>query len=106
MYVILYQPEAAPPEVFGPYSSPAAAVNTLRRISGAAGSVMDVSHSALLVTIDVVIGGERHRYQLLKMASTTQLDIHADVIMSERKAGSVVVQHHEDRPSGSPLSGY
>jgi len=106
MYVILYQPEEAPPEIFGPYSSPAAAVNALRHIAGAAGDVMDISHSALLATIDVLIGGERHRYQLLKMASTTQLDIHAEVIMAEREAGTVKVQHHLDQPSRSRLSGY
>lgn len=63
MYVILYQPETAPPEVFGPYSNPGAAVNAIRRIAGAAGDSLDISHSALLATIDVLIGDERHRYQ-------------------------------------------
>lgn len=106
MFVILYQPQAAPPEVFGPYTTPAAAVNALRRISAAAGEMMDISHSALLATIEVEIAGELHRYQLLKIGSTTQLDIHADVIEAERDAGSVRVQHHTDQPSASRLSGY
>lgn len=106
MFVILYLPEASPPEVFGPYTSPSAAVNALRHIAGAAGDHMDTSFSSLLATIDVMIGDERHRYQLVKVASTSQLDIHADIIREERMAGSVQVSHHEEAPAGSPLSGY
>ena len=45
----------------------------------------DVSHSALLATIDVTIDFEHHRYQLLNVGSPHQLDVHADVIEIEGK---------------------
>lgn len=106
MYVILYQPEKADPEVFGPYTTPTVAANALHRISTAAGVPIDVTHSALLASIDVVISGERHRYQLLKMGSTTQLDIHAEIIAVEHEAGTVEASPRPPDLSPTRLSGY
>lgn len=106
MYVLLYLPQQADPEVFGPFPTPQKAVNILRRISSAAGEQIDVSHSALLATIDVTIDGERHRYQLLKVGSPHQLDAHADVIEAERDSTLVSVEPRPMAPPPSRLSGY
>ena len=105
MYVLLYLPQEADPEVFGPFPTPQKAVNILRRISAAAGEQIDVSHSALLATIDVKIDGERHRYQLLKMGSPHQLDLHADVIVDIRASSHISVEPRPTVPSPSRLSG-
>ena len=106
MYVLLYLPELADPEVFGPFPTPQRAVNILRRISEAAGTPIDVSHSALLATIDVKIEGERHRYQLLKIGSPHQLAIHAEVIEAERKSNEISVHSRPELPPPSRLSSY
>ncbi len=105
MYVLLYLPELADPEVFGSFPTPQKAINVLRRISAAAGTQIDLSHSAL-ATIDVTIDRERHRYQLLKMGSTDQLDIHADMIEELRATTAVSVGSRLDLPPQSQLSGY
>lgn len=106
MYVVLYQPEGAEAEVFGPYATPNVAASGLRRIAAAAGSQLDVAYSDLLATLDVTIDGERHRYQLLKVASTAQLDVHAEIIQEEAAAGSLDTEWSETEPSPSRLSGY
>ncbi|MGH8912598.1 MAG: hypothetical protein ACRDVD_08800 [Acidimicrobiia bacterium] len=106
MYVVLYLPEAGHPEVFGPYATPTIAASALRRISAAAGDPIDVSHSALLATIDVRILDELHRYQLLKIASSSQLDAHADVIRLERDNATVEVELTDAPPPATRLSGY
>ena len=106
MYVLLYLPEAADPEVFGPFDTPQKAVNVLRRISAAAGEQIDVSHSTLMATIDVHIDGERHRYQLLKVGSSYQLGVHAEVIAGLRSSAHVSVEPGPQPPPPSRLSGY
>lgn len=80
MYVILYLPEGAEPEVFGPFSTFQHAVNILRSLANAAGHTLHTPPSGLMASIDLIIDGERHRYQLLKMGSTSQIEIHASVI--------------------------
>lgn len=106
MYVVLYQPETGHPEVFGPYATPTIAAAAIRRISAAAGDAIDVSHDALLATLDVTLGGEVHRYQLLKMASSSQLDAHAYVIREEREDARVEVELRKETPAATRLSGY
>jgi hypothetical protein len=106
MYVVLYLPEVGHAEVFGPYATPTVAASALRRISAAAGDPIDVSHSALLATLEVRILDELHRYQLLKVASSSQLDAHADVIRSERKNATVEVELTNTPPPTTRLSGY
>ena len=106
MYMLLYLPERADPELFGPFQTPLKAINILRRISGAAGKHIDVSHSALLATIDVRIDDERHRYQLLKVGSDHQLGIHADIIDDIRASAEVSVESRFELPEPSRLSGY
>lgn len=74
---------------------------------GAAGQAFDISHSALLATIDVSIDGERHRYQVLKLGSSNQVDVHAEVILELRASAKIAVELRPDRsPPPSPLSGY
>lgn len=106
MYVILYQPDSGHPEVFGPYATPTIAATAIRRISAAAGDPIDVSHAALLATIDVTLSGERHRYQLLKVASSSQLDAHAHVIQGDREGARVAVELANETPPTTRLSGY
>ena len=105
MYILLYLPEHADPEVFGTFPTPQRAINVLRRISAAAGTQIDLSQSAL-ATIDVTIDLERHRYQLLKLGSTDQLDIHADMIEEIRATTAVSVGSRLELPPPSQLSGY
>ena len=106
MYMLLYLPQEADPELFGPFPTPQKAINILRRISEAAGKNIDVSHSALLATIDVKIDDERHRYQLLKVGSDHQLNIHADIIQDIRTSAEISVQSRFVLPEPSRLSGY
>jgi len=106
MYILLYLPEESDPEVFGPFATPQKAANVLRRISSAAGEPIDVSHSALLATLDVHIDDERHRYQLLKVGSRLQLEAHADVIQVERLSTGVSVESRAVPPPPTLLSGY
>lgn len=106
MYVVLYQPESGEPEVFGPYATPNAAASALRRIAAAAGAHLDVKYSSLLATLDLKIDGESHRYQLLKVASSAQLDVHSEVVEDLAAEGAVGFDYRQTEPSPSPLSGY
>jgi hypothetical protein len=104
MYVIVYQPEGADIEVFGPFSSPQQAAQAIRALSAAAGQPIDVTYSNVMGTIDVVIDGERHRYQLCKLGSSTQLDIHAEIIGEAAADGAVSVFEQTSPPPPSLLS--
>ena len=106
MFVVLYLPDYADPEIFGPFSHIQPAVNAMRHIATAAGNPMELSHSDLMATINVIISGERHRYQLLKIASPTQLEAHAYVIEGEREAHHVTVEDREEVPPPARLSSY
>lgn len=106
MFVLLYIPQDADPEVFGTFPSPNAALNILRKISTAAGQRIDTSHSALLATIDVTIDGERHRYQLVKVGSPDQIEAHAYVIETARESAEIFVEQRSDLPPPTRLSGY
>ncbi len=106
MYVILYQAEGAEPEVFGPYATPTQAASALRHITTAAGQPLDVSHSALLATIELDLAGERHRYHLLKVGSTTQLEVHGQVIREVRAEHEASVALRDGQPTPTRLSGY
>lgn len=106
MFVLLYIPQGADPEVFGTFPTPNAALNILRKISTAAGQRINASHSALLATIDVTIDKERHRYQLVKVGSPDQLEAHAYVIELERESAAISVTQRSDVPPPSLLSGY
>jgi hypothetical protein len=106
VYVVLYLPEGAEPEVFGPYQTPNVAANALRRIAMAAGTHLDVSYSALLATLELKIGGERHRYQLVKLASSVQLDVHADIIEEEAASNRIEIEYRRTDGSPTRLSGY
>ncbi|CAN5804279.1 hypothetical protein BH23ACT4_BH23ACT4_12460 [soil metagenome] len=106
MFVLLYIPQGADPEVFGVFPTPNAALNILRKISTAAGQHLDASYSDVLATIDVTMDGERHRYQLVKVGSPDQLEAHAYVIEAERESAEISVEHRPDVPPPSRLSGY
>src|SRR5687768_11698800 len=106
MYMLLYLPQEADPELFGPFVTPQRAINILRRISDAAGQQIDVSHSTLLATIDVNIDDERHRYQLLKVGSDHQLEVHADIIQDFRTSVHISVESRFALAPPSRLSGY
>ena len=106
MYVLLYLPEESDPEVFGAFPTPQRAVNILRRISNAAGKQIDVTHSALLATIDVTIDDERNRYQLLKVGSPDQLAVHADVIEEISGSARISVDTRPEPAKPARLSGY
>jgi hypothetical protein len=106
MFVLLYIPQDADPEVFGTFPTPTAALNILRKISTAAGQHMDASFSDVLATIDVTMDGERHRYQLVKVGSPDQLEAHAYVIESARESEAISVEHRPVVPAPSRLSGY
>jgi len=105
MFVLLYIPQDADPEVFGTFPTTTAALNILRKISTAAGQHMDASFSDVLATIDVTIEGERHRYQLVKVGSPDQLEAHAYVIETARESEAISVEHRPDVPAPSRLSG-
>jgi hypothetical protein len=106
MFVVLYSPDHADPEVFGPFTTIQPAVNAMRRIASAAGHPMDLSHSDLLATINIMISGERHRYQLLKIGSATQLEAHAYVIEGERESHHITVDTRTEPAPPARLSGY
>jgi hypothetical protein len=106
MFVVLYLPKAAEPEVFGPYSTPQTAVNALRRIAASAGHALNIGQSALMASIDLTIEGEQHRYQLLKMASSSQLDVHATVIGELRRTVEITITPRDDLAPPTRLSGY
>lgn len=91
---------------FGPYGTPNAAASALRRIAASAGAQLDVSYSSLLATLDLKIDGERHRYQLLKVASSAQLDVHSEVIEELAAEGAIGIDFRHTEPAPSPLSGY
>lgn len=59
-----------------------------------------------MATVDVLIDGERHRYQLLKTASTTQLDVHASVIRDLTETAVVEIGEEEDLSPPGPISSY
>lgn len=106
MYIIVYLPQGAEPEVFGPYSTYQHALNMLRAISAAAGHSLEAPPSGLMASVDVMIDGERHRYQLLKMGSTSQLEIHTSVIMELRETATVEVVGEEDLSPPGRFSSY
>ena len=106
VFVVLYQPESAEPEVSGPYATPNAAASAMRRIAAAAGAQLEVSYSSLLATLDLSIDGERHRYQLVKVASSTQLDVHAEVVEGLAAEGAIGIDFRQAELAPSPLSGY
>lgn len=91
MYVVLYLPDGAEPEIFGPYSTFQPALNILRAVAAAAGHVLDTPPSGLMASVDLIIDGERHRYQLLKVGSTSQLEVHASVVQDLRETANVEV---------------
>ena len=106
MFVVLYSPQGAEPEMFGPYSTPQAAVNALRRIAASAGHPLNIGKSALMASIDLIIEGEHHRYQVLKMASSSQLDVHATVIEELRNSVPIAVKPGEVLAPPARFSGY
>lgn len=92
MYVVLYLPTDNDPEVFGPFPTAQRAAHIVRQLSAAAGTPMNLGGEGALATIDVLIDNERNRYQLIKLGSSQQLDIHAEIIAEEAKAGHVRVE--------------
>jgi hypothetical protein len=106
MFVVLYSPDHADPEVFGPFPTIQPAVNAMRRMATAAGHSMELSHSDLMATINIVISGELHRYQLLKIGSPTQLEAHAYVIEGERDSHHITVMTRTEPAPPARLSGY
>lgn len=106
MYVIIYVPQGAEPEVFGPFSTFQHAVNILRRISAAAGHPLSAPPSGLMASIDLVIEGEHHRYQLLKIGSASQLEIHASVIEEAGETSEIRVTSEGDLSPPGRFSSY
>lgn len=106
MYVIVYAPEGAEPEVFGPFSTFPQAVNLLRVLSGAAGHPLNAPPSGLMASIDLLIDGERHRYQLLKLGSPSQLEVHASVIDEIRETAEIEVVAEGDLAPPGRFSSY
>lgn len=106
MYVILYLPEGAEPELFGPYSTFQHALNMLRLIAKATGQTLETPPAGLMAAVDLLIDGERHRYQLLKMASTSQLEVHASVIEDLAATGAVSVSHEDELSPPGRFSSY
>jgi hypothetical protein len=58
-----------------------------------------------MATINIVIADELHRYQLLKIGSTTQLEAHAYVIEGERDAHHITVATRIEPAPPARLSG-
>jgi hypothetical protein len=106
VYVIVYVPQGAEPEVFGPFSTFQHAVNLLRRISAAAGHALNAPPSGLMASIDLMIEGERHRYQLLKVGSADQLEVHASVIEELRETSEIDVAAEGDLSPPGRFSSY
>lgn len=106
MYVILYAPQGAEPEVFGPFSTFQHALNILRSLAAAAGFQLNAPPSGLMASIDLVIDGENHRYQLLKIASSDQVEIHASVIADLRETARIEMGEGSDLSPPGRLSGY
>jgi len=106
VYVILYVPEGAEPEIFGPFSTFQHAVNILRRLATAAGHQLSAPPSGLMASIDLVIDGERHRYQLLKIGSADQLEIHAAVIEEVRETAEIELTPEGDLSPPGRFSSY
>jgi len=106
VYVILYLPEGAEPEIFGPFSTFQQAVNLLRSVATAAGHTLSAPPSGLMASVDLLIDGERHRYQLLKVGSTSQLDAHTSIIAELRGTAHLQVHDADDLSPPGRLSGY
>ncbi len=106
MYVILYMPQGAEPEIFGPFSTFQHAVNILRSLAAAAGHQLHAPPSGLKASIDLIIDGERHRYQLVKMASTDQVEIHSSVIAELKETSEIELGEETDLSPPGKLSGY
>lgn len=106
VYVILYVPSGAEPEIFGPFSTFQQAVNILRSIAGAAGHQLEAPASGLMASIDLLIDGESHRYQLLKLGSADQVQIHASVIEELARTANVELSPEGDISPPGRLSGY
>lgn len=104
--MIIYVPEGAEPEIFGPFSTFPQAVNILRSISAAAGHPLSAPPSGLMASIDLIIEGERHRYQLLKVGSTSQLEIHRSVIEDMKETSEIKVVAEGDLAPPGRFSGY
>lgn len=106
VYVILYVPRGAEPEIFGPFSTFQHALNILRSLAAAAGHQLRAPPSGLMASIDIVIDGEGHRYQLLKVASADQVEIHASVIAELREIADIEMTEGTDLSPPGRLSGY
>lgn len=106
MYVILYLPENAEPEIFGPFSTYQVALNMLRSLAASAGGMLDAPPSGLMASVDILIAGEKHRYQLIKLASTSQLEVHATVIKEMGETSEVEVVDPEDLSPPGRFSSY
>lgn len=106
VYVILYMPQGAEPEIFGPFSTFQHAVNILRSLAAAAGHQLQAPPSGLNASIDLLIDGERHRYQLIKMASTDQVEVHSSVIAELKETSEIELAEGTDLSPPGRLSGY
>lgn len=104
--MIIYVPQGAEPEVFGPFSTFQHAVNILRRLSAAAGHPLTAPPSGLMASIDLEIDGEHHRYQLLQVASPSQIEIHASVIEEARETSEILVTADGDLAPPGRFSSY
>ncbi|MGH8952841.1 MAG: hypothetical protein ACRDX9_15665 [Acidimicrobiia bacterium] len=104
--MIVYVPEGAEPEVFGPFSTFPQALNLLRALSGAAGHPLSAPPSGLMASVDLLIDGERHRYQLLKLGSASQLEIHVSVIDEIRATTPIQVIAEGDLAPPGRFSSY
>jgi hypothetical protein len=106
VYVIIYVPQGAEPEVFGPFSTFQHAVNILRAIAAAAGFPLQAPPSGLMASIDLLIDGERHRYQLLKVGSPSQLEVHSSVIEELRETAEIELVSDGDLSPPGRFSSY
>jgi hypothetical protein len=106
VYVILYVPQGAEPELFGPFSTFQHALNILRSLASAAGYQLQAPPSGLMASIDLLIDGEHHRYQLLKVASADQVEVHASVIGELRDTVDIEMTEGTDLSPPGRLSGY
>lgn len=87
MYVIVYQPQKADPEAFGPFQGPEMATRALRELATQAGVPLSDLGGGPLATADVYVDGERHRYQLVKIGSVLQLEAHGHILRELAEAG-------------------